>query len=145
MKRLFLPVVCMLMSLACCAQQSTTSFSIDPSFMLTASFKGKSDGDWIQKITRINVMILDGKKPADAEQWSKLSHDLRDQRFEDLFSIRKGGDKLQLMSREGKDGLKEIVFMAGDKEGGLYIQFAGKFTQRDLDRMQSSLQDKDEQ
>jgi hypothetical protein len=135
----------MLMSLACCAQQSTTSFSIDPSFMLTASFRGKSDGDWIQKITRLKVLVLDGKKPADAEQWNKLSYDVRDQRFEDLFSIRKGGDKLQLLSKEGKEGLKEIVLLAGDKQGGLYIRFSGKFTRHDLDQMASSLQEKDEQ
>jgi hypothetical protein len=141
MTRSFLPAVCMLMSLTCCAQTSTTSFSVDPSFMLTANFKGSSDGDWIQKITRVSVMVLDGKKQADAEQWSKLSHDLREQRFEDLFSIRKGGDKLQLLSKEGEDGLREVAFLAGGKEGGLYIRFSGTFTQHDLDQMQSSLKE----
>lgn len=144
MTRSFFAAACLLMSLTCCAQRSATSISIDPSFMLTANFKGKSDGDWIQKITRVNVMILDNKKQADAEQWSRLSHDLQDQRFEDLLSIRKGGDQLRLMSKDGKEGLKEIAFLAGGKDGGLYIQFAGKFTQHDLEKMQLSLQEKDE-
>ncbi|MDO6430500.1 DUF4252 domain-containing protein [Flavitalea sp. BT771] len=144
MKKLFLPIVICLLALTGGAQTSA-SFSIDPSFMLTANFKGSSEGDWIHKVTQLQVMVMDGKQAADARQWSKLSHDLRDQRFEDLFSIRKGNDRLQLMSKDGRQGLKEIAFLAGDGDGGLFIRFAGKFTQHDLDEMQSSLRDNKEQ
>jgi hypothetical protein len=144
MKKYILPVVFSLMVVTCCGQRSASaSISIDPSFLLSCNFHGKEDGDWIHKISQLKVMVLDGKKAADAEQWTKLSKDLHDGRFEDLLSIRKGSDRMQLMSRDGKDGLKEVAFLAGDKEGGLYIQFAGKFTQQDLDQMQSSLQSKD--
>jgi hypothetical protein len=144
MQKLFLPIVFCLLAFAGSAQTSA-SFSIDPSFMLTASFKGSSDGEWIHKVTQLQVMVMDGKKAADAQQWNKLSHDLRDQRFEDLFSIRKGGDRLQLLSKDCRDGQKEIAFLAGDKDGGLYIRFSGKFSQRDLDEMQSSLRESKEQ
>jgi hypothetical protein len=113
--------------------------------MLSANFKGSSDGDWIHKVTQLQVMIMDGKKAADAQQWNKLSHELQDQRFEDLFSIRKGSSRLQLMSKDGRQGLKEIAFLAGDKDGGLFIRFSGKFTQHDLDEMQSQLRDSKEQ
>jgi hypothetical protein len=144
MKKLIFPAVFSLMVLACSGQNST-SISFDPSFMLTASFHGKDDGTWIQKVTRLNVMVLDGKKTADAQRWSSLPHELRDDKFEDLLSFHKGGQRLQLMSRDGKEGLKEIAFLAGDGLGGLYIQFAGKFTSKDLDQMLSSVRDKDEQ
>ena len=143
MQKIFLPIVFCLLALAGSAQTSA-SFSIDPSFMLTANFKGSSDGDWIHKVTQLQVMVMDGKKAADAQQWNKLSHDLRDQRFEDLFSIRKGSDRLQLMSKEGRQGLKEIAFLAGDRDGGLFIRFSGKFTQHDLDEMQSSLRNNEQ-
>ena len=143
MQKLFLPILFCLLAFAGSAQTSA-SFSIDPSFMLTANFKGSSDGDWIHKVTQLQVMVMDGKKAAEANQWNKLSQDLRDQRFEDLFSIRKGGDRLQLLSKEGRQGLKEIAFLAGDRDGGLFIRFSGKFTQHDLDEMQSSLRDNNE-
>jgi hypothetical protein len=144
MQKLFLPIVICLLALTGSAQTSA-SFSIDPSFMLSANFKGSSDGDWIHKVTQLQVMIMDGKKAADAQQWNKLSHELQDQRFEDLFSIRKGSSRLQLMSKDGRQGLKEIAFLAGDKDGGLFIRFSGKFTQHDLDEMQSQLRDSKEQ
>jgi hypothetical protein len=144
MKKIFLPIVFCLLAFAGSAQTSA-SFSIDPSFMLTASFKGSSDGDWIHKVTQLQVMVMDGKKAADAQQWNKLSHDLRDQRFEDLLSIRKGSGRLQLLSKEGRQGLKEIAFFAGDGDGGLFIRFSGKFTQHDLDEMLSSLRDNNQQ
>lgn len=116
------------------------SFSTNASFMLQASFHGKEDGNWIQKVTQVKVMVMDKKKAADAEQWARLMHELRDQRYEELVSIRKGKDRLRLMSRDG-DGVKEVAFLAGDGDGGLYIQFAGKFTQHDLEQMQLSIQD----
>ena len=144
MKKLFLPIVFCLLALAGSAQTSA-SFSVDPSFMLSANFKGSSDGDWIHKVSQLQVMVMDGKKAADAQQWNKLSHDLQDQRFEDLLSIRKGSSRLQLLSRDGREGLKEIAFLAGDRDGGLFIRFSGKFTQRDLDEMQSSLRNNKEQ
>jgi len=144
MKKRFLPIVFCLLALAGSAQTST-SFSVDPSFMLSASFKGSSDGDWIHKVAHLQLVIMDGKKAADVRQWNKLSHDLLDQRFEELFSIRKGSDRLQLLSRDGREDLKEIAFVAGDKDGGLCIRFSGKFTQKDLDEMQSSLRSNKEQ
>ncbi|MBN8850340.1 MAG: hypothetical protein BGO55_32480 [Sphingobacteriales bacterium 50-39] len=116
------------------------SFSTNASFMLQASFQGRNNGSWIQKVTQVKVMVLDKKKAADAEQWDRLVRGLRDQRYEELVSIRKGENRVRLMSRDG-DGVKELVFWAGDGDGGLYIQFAGKFTEHDLEQMQLSIRD----
>ncbi|HEY4207105.1 MAG TPA: DUF4252 domain-containing protein [Puia sp.] len=116
------------------------SCSGNASFMLSASFHGKADGNWIQKVTSVKVMILDKKKTADVQQWDQLLREAKDQRYEDLVSVRKGQDRVRLMVRDG-DGVKELAFLAGDKDGGLYIQFAGKFTEHDLEQMQSSLRE----
>lgn len=85
------------------------SFSTNASFMLQASFQGRNNGSWIQKVTQVKVMVLDKKKAADAEQWDRLVRGLRDQRYEELVSIRKGENRVRLMSRDG-DGVKELVF-----------------------------------
>jgi hypothetical protein len=136
MKKLLLPIACCLVAFACNAQTpEPVSISVDPKFMLSASFKGSDDGDWFHKITQVKMMILDKTN-------ATLSRDLHNQRFEDLFSVRKGGDLLQLMSRQGRAGLRDIAFLAGGKDGGLYFRFSGKFTQQDLDKMAASLQEK---
>lgn len=118
-KSLFLSVLFLAMVFACSAQCGNASFSIDR---------------WKSKITRLNIQIMDGKCTA-------LSHSLQDEKFEDLFAVRKGVEQLRLMSRDRKDGLREVVFLAVGKEGGLYIRCTGRFTQHDLDQMTSTLKD----
>lgn len=138
MTKCILSIALLLMVGAGYGQQA--SFSTNASFMLQASFHGKEDGSWIQKVTRVKLMILDKNKAADAAQWDKVVRELRDQRYEELVSIRKGENRVRLMSRD-EDGVKEVAFLAGDGDGGLYIQFAGKFTQHDLEQMQLSIRD----
>ena len=152
MTKCILSVALVLMVGAGYGQQA--SFSTNASFMLSATLRaggpsaegqtlakhGKEDGSWIQKVTQLKVVIMDKKKTADAEQWDKLVRELRDQRYEELMSIRKGENRMRLMSRDG-DGVKEMAFLAGDGDGGLYIQFAGKFTQHDLEQMQLSIRE----
>jgi len=121
--KLLLSVICLIASVACSAQSATASFSLDR---------------WKSRITSLNIQLLDGQR-------TNLSRELRDEKFEDLFSVRKGVERLQLMSKDGKDGLREVVFLAEGKEGGLYIRCTGRFTQHDLDQMTSALQEKEKQ
>ncbi|MBN9384366.1 MAG: DUF4252 domain-containing protein [Chitinophagaceae bacterium] len=118
-KSLFLSAFFMAIVFACSAQCGSASFSIDR---------------WKSKITQLNIQLLDG-------QCTTLSHELQDEKFEDLFSVRKGIEKVRLMCKDRKDGLREVVFLAEGKDGGLYIRCTGKFTQHDLDQMTSSLKD----
>ena len=120
------------------------SISIDPSFMLNASFAGKeSNKDWIHKITKVRLLILDDKKTSGLQQeLTELSQSLQKDQFEELLTIRKGQDRVQLLSKDRKDGQKEVVFLAAGKEGGgLFIHFRGHFTAADMEKIQSTLQD----
>jgi hypothetical protein len=122
--------------------------SIDPGFLLNAGFSGKDDdkdhSGWMHKVTHVRLLILDDKAtPARQQEWSELSRSLRDDRFDELFTIRQGKDRVQLLSKERADGEKEVVFLAGDKEGGgLFIHFRGSFTAQDMEKIQSALQNK---
>ena len=119
MRRLCFLTAFVIMAGTCSAQSASCSFSVDR---------------WKSKITQLNIQILDGQHTA-------LSHQLKDEKFEDLFAVRKGIEQLRLMSRDRKDGLREVVFLAEGKDGGLYIRCTGKFTQHDLDQMTSTLKD----
>ncbi len=119
MKNLFIPLALCLMTLTSSAQRASASFSVDR---------------WKGKITQFSIKLLDGKH-------TRLSGELRDQQFEDLLSIRKGEERVQLMFKEKEDGLKEVAFLAEGKEGGLFIRCTGRFSQKDLDQMTSSLKE----
>jgi hypothetical protein len=120
------------------------SISIEPGFLLNANFSGKeSNGSWMHKITKVRLLILDDKKTSSRQQeWNELSQSLQKDQFEELLTIRKGKDRVQLLSKDRRDGQKEVVFLAGDKDGGgLFIHFRGHFTAADMEKIQSSLQD----
>lgn len=127
--------------------QMDGSISIDPGFLLNASFSSGGNSDekegWMHKVTRIRVLILDGKKtPLAGEDLKALNRSLRSEQYEELVSVRKGKDNVQLLEKACKDGLKEIVFLAaGEDGGGLFIEFRGNFTARDLEKIQSAIQD----
>lgn len=163
MQKILLPLALLVITLTSCAQSSgldrfynkfsadgkvSGDLSLDPAFLLNASFSGDSNNDnktWLHKITRVRLLILDAKKtPSVQGEWSELSQSLKEDRFDELLMIRKGKERLQLLSKDGKDGQKEVAFLAGDKEGsGIFIHFCGHFTAKDLEQMQSSLQNND--
>jgi len=131
--------------------KAEASISFSPSFMLSACFQGKekekdSEQNWLKKVTMVRLLILDKGNAPSAGEWSALAGSLRNDNFEEMVSIRKGKDRLQLLSAERNGGLKEMVFLAaGEDGGGLFLHFKGHFTAADLEKMQSALQEKDSQ
>lgn len=165
MKRLFLPLALVITLSACSQSQAQLAespsldkfyerfnadgnkdgnISVDPSFLLNASFSGdkNNNSSWIHKVTHVRLLILGDKKTrAQQQEWNELPHTFRQDNFEDLLTIRKGQERVQLLSKERKDGDKEVVFWVADKDGsGLLIHFRGSFTEKDMDKIRESLQ-----
>jgi len=126
------------------------SLSLNPSFMLNACFSA-SDGQyasgWVHKMTNLRVIILDGKKNSSAHQeWTELEESLKQDQFEELLTIRKGSDRVKLLSKEAAAGIKEVAFLVAGKDGsGLFFHFRGHFTEKDMASIQSLLQSHDSQ
>ena len=125
------------------------SISMDPSFLLNANFSGKgnADNNWMRKITNLRLLILDGEKTSSAQQqWTELEESLRQDGFEELITVRQGKDRFRLLSRSDQGDMKQIAFLVAGKEGsGLFFHFRGHFTEKDMARIQSSLQEHDSQ
>jgi hypothetical protein len=66
------------------------SLSIDPGFLLNASFSGKEDNSgWIHKIKKVRLLIMDDKNsPSREEEWQELAQSLQKDQFEELLTIR---------------------------------------------------------
>ena len=125
------------------------SISIDPSFLLNANFSGKGDEDnnWMRKITNLRLLILDGEKtPSAQRQWAELEESLRQDGFEELITVRKGKDRFRLLSKNDQGDMKQMAFLVAGKDGsGLFFHFRGHFTEKDMARIQTSLQEHESQ
>ena len=127
-----------------------SSLSLDPSFMLNACFPGtdsKTASGWVHKMTNLRLIILDGEKNASARQeWTELEQSLQQDQFEELLTIRKGSDRVRLLSKEGAEGMRQVAFLVAGKDGsGLFFHFRGHFTSTDMAAIQSVLQNHDSQ
>ena len=163
MKKLFIPVAFCFLCLSACAQTSAldrfydkfkssgtsdANISISPNLMLSACFqgKGREEDNWLKKVTQVRMLIIDAKKAPSSKEWSDLSGSLLADHFDELMSVRKGRDRVQLMSADRGADLKEVVFLAaGQDGGGILLHFKGHFTTADLAKMQFALQEKNEQ
>lgn len=126
------------------------SISFDPSFMLHACFSGeanKGSKGWMQKISNIRLFFVDAKKtPAAREEWSELEQSLNQDKFEELFVVRKGTDRMRLLSKDSKSDQKEVAFLVVGQDGnGMFFHFRGHFTSKDLESLQLDLQKHDSQ
>ena len=165
MKTLTLPLLALLVTLQACAQSSHLDKfyqhyhteqgddSFDPGLLLNVSFSGhlgKSDSNndnWMQRVTSIHCLIIDGKKSPNARrEFSDLEQSMRSDHFEEWFSIRKGDGRVQLLSRDGKESMEEVVcLIVGDDDSGLFFHLRGHFTAADKARMEAALQSHDKE
>lgn len=162
MKKLTFPLLILVAFSACAQSAHLDKFyekyhamqdnkdGFDPGFLFTASFSGNHDsgdsGDnWLKKVTSVRCLIVDGKKAVDpTQEWNDLSYSLRADHFEELFSVRKGKGRVQLLSRDDKDNMEDIAcVIVGDDGGGLFFHLRGHFTAADKARMEAALQDHD--
>lgn len=161
MQKLLFPLVLFLISLTACAQESHLdqfyhkfnstdeggiNGSISPSFLLSMSGSFNVGGgdstknEWLRKVTQIRFLSIDAAKtPAASQEWSELTRSLKDDEFEEWFSVRQGKGTVRVMSKERKDGQEEVVCVVVDKDGsGLVFQLRGRWTAADKARMQDA-------
>jgi hypothetical protein len=109
---------------------------IDPGLLLNVSFSSK-------KISTLRCLIIDGKKtPHAGREFRDLEHAVKDDHFEEWFSIRKGKGRVAAYSLDGPGDLKDLVcLLVGDDDGGLFFHLRGHFTDADKARLEAALQD----
>src|ERR1700743_1342229 len=161
MKKLLFPLLILVCASACAQPSHLDQFydkyhaagnsggdqsSFDPGVLFNISFSSGDTGDgWMHKVTAVHGLVLDGKKSAGAgREWNDLSDALKADHFEEWVSIRKGKGKAQLLSRDGKNDLTEVVaLIVGDDNSGLFFHLRGHFTAADKARMEAALQTHD--
>src|SRR5580658_9441499 len=134
MKKIIIPLLTLLVAVACHAQEShldrfyqkfdaagaeTAKGSINLALLLNLSTSSDSSDGWKKKVTMCRFITIDSMKSAKAAQeWAELAQSLKDDRFEEWMSIRKGKSNFRLMASARKDGQQDVVCMGVNPDGG---------------------------
>jgi Domain of unknown function (DUF4252) len=159
MKKMFTPLLTLLVVAACHAQEShldqfyqkfdaagaeTTKGSINLALLLNFSSSDTTDS-WTKRVTMCRFLAIDpAKTPKAAEEWADLKQSLKDDHFEEWMSVRKGKSDFRLMARNRKDGQEDVICLAVDEHGeGVFFHLRGKFSEADKVRIQAAMQDRE--
>jgi|GEM_PF-4778837 hypothetical protein len=72
------------------------------------------------RLASLNCQTIDA---AHGEELAKLSRAVKKENFDELCSVRKGKGRFQLLSKDEKDGSKEIVcVVVGDEGNGIFLR-----------------------
>lgn len=71
-------------------------------------------------LSSLNCQTID---PAHGKELVRLAREMKKENFEELCSVRKGKGRFQLLSKDEKNGSKEIVcVVVGDEGNGLFLR-----------------------
>jgi hypothetical protein len=73
-----------------------------------------------RRLTSLNCQTIDA---AHGEELVRLAREIQKENFEEMCSVRKGKGRFQLLTKDGKNGAKEIVaVVVGDEGNGLFLR-----------------------
>lgn len=91
------------------------------------------------KIKGVRLFILDEKAHVQNADFQSLVNDMKRANFDDLMTVRKGGDRVHFMGRETNKGYTDITFLTKDDKGGAFLMcLEGFFTKHDVENMTKS-------
>lgn len=88
------------------------------------------------KIKGMRLFILGEKAHVQSSDFQSLVNDMKRANFDDLLTVRKGGDRVHFMGRETQKGYTDITFLTKDDKGGAFLMcLEGFFTKHDIENM----------
>jgi hypothetical protein len=87
--------------------------------LFTASFTSFGQ----QKDYKLNTLNCQTIDSAHGEELVRISREIKKENYEEMCSVRKGKGRFQLLTKDGKNGSKEIVcVVVGDEGNGLFLR-----------------------
>jgi hypothetical protein len=88
------------------------------------------------KIKGVRMFILDEKAHVQNADFQSLVTDMKKAHFEDLMTVRKGGDRVHFMGRETSKGYTDITLLTKDDKGSAFLLcLEGFFSKNDVENM----------
>jgi hypothetical protein len=103
---------------------------------LVASFTDESDADeLIRKVTRLRVLNMDEGNLVSKSDLGRLVKAVKRDRFEDLMQIRDEGDDIQILIREQKGAITDILVLIYGDENFTMLSLEGKMRFKDIQNL----------
>jgi Domain of unknown function (DUF4252) len=133
-------------------KRATTGDKVDmtlPGFLVRfgVNFIDKDDLEGVdikrisRKIDEIRIVSLEEGINIQHAEFQQLMTDIKSENFEELLTVReKGGDRVNIMIRERKGFIEDILLFVNDHNGEfVLVNLAGKFTMEDINKMMSNV------
>jgi Domain of unknown function (DUF4252) len=112
-----------------------------------ARFTDKDDleGVDIRKISRkideLRIVTFEKAAKIQHADFQQLMTDVKAENFEELMSVReKGGERVNIMLRERKGFIEDVLIIVNDKDGEFtLVNLTGKFTMEDINKMMKNV------
>jgi Domain of unknown function (DUF4252) len=94
-----------------------------------------------RKIDELRIVSLEKGVNIKHAEFQQLMTDVKAENFEELMTIReKGGDRVNIMIRERKGFIEDILLFVNDHDGEfVLVNLAGKFTMEDINKMMANV------
>lgn len=153
MKNLFaaVPLFLLLLSLPACTQPSAIDAFYDDfrngqdvtnvqlqgwMVRLAARFADDETAQVVaRKISRLHVMVIGQGDRVSPEQYAKLLQGVRGEAFDDLMEVRDKGKRVQLLLREGKEAITDVLVLIRSDQEFILLSIEGKLKFDDLHQL----------
>jgi hypothetical protein len=98
------------------------------------------DGVDIRKISRkideLRIVTFEKAAQIQHADYQQLIADVKAENFEELMNVREKGERVNIMIREKKGFIEDILIIVNDKDGEFtLVNIAGKFTMEDINKL----------
>lgn len=86
----------------------------------------------LKKITHLRLLSIEDGNPVSLEESRDLIKQLKKESYEELLNVRDGTERVDILIREKKDVITEILLLVSDKDEFLLLSLEGRLKFSDL-------------
>jgi len=100
---------------------------------LAATFSQEEEaGNLLRHISRLRVLTMDDGNIVPRSEFNQLLKQVRKDKFEDLMHIREDGEDVQILIREDKDRITDVLLLVHGKDSFTMLSLEGALRFKDL-------------
>lgn len=99
----------------------------------------------MKKIKKLRMLSLENSNPVSPEDYNSLIKSVKKDHFEDLISVRDGKTKVNIMIREKKDVIRNILILVSDEDEFILFSVSSKIKIEDINKLLKMVPEKEQQ
>lgn len=104
---------------------------------LAATFSDEEEaGKMVRHISKLRVLTMEEDNLVSKSEFKQLLKQVRQDKFEDLMHIREGGEDVQILIREDKDRITDVLLLVYGPDSFTLLSLEGALRLKDLKDLQ---------